>query len=42
MSDDWIIIINLILIDRSYPIILFMINNTKEITGILYEYKTNE
>ena len=31
MSNDWIIIINLILIDRSYPIILFMINNTKEI-----------
>ena len=31
MSNGWIIIINLILIDRSYPIILFMINNTKEI-----------
>ena len=30
-SNGWIIIINLILIDRSYPIILFMINNTKEI-----------
>ena len=29
-SDGWIIIINLILIDRSYPIILFMINNTKK------------
>ena len=34
MSNGWIIIINLILIDRSYPIILFMINNTKEINGI--------
>ena len=33
MSNGWIIIINLILIDRSYPIILFMINNTKEING---------
>ena len=31
MSYGWIIIINLILIDRSYPIILFMINNTIEI-----------
>ena len=36
-SDGWIIIINLILIDRSYPIILFMINNTKEIYGIQYD-----
>ena len=27
MSNGWIIIINLTLIDRSYPIILFMINN---------------
>ena len=34
MSNSWVIIINLILIDRSYPIILFMINNTKEINGI--------
>ena len=37
MSYGWIIIINLILIDRSYPIILFMINNTKEINGIQYD-----
>ena len=42
MSNGWIIIINLILIDRSYPIILFMINNTIEINGIQYDYKTNE
>ena len=42
MSYGWIIIINLILIDRSYPIILFMINNTKEINGIQYDYKTDE
>ena len=42
MSNGWIIIINLILIDRSYPIILFMINNTKEIYGIQYDYKTEE
>ena len=34
-SDGWIIIINLILIDRSYPIILFMINNIKEIKWYL-------
>ena len=37
MSNGWIIIINLILIDRSYPIILFMIHNTKEIYGIQYD-----
>ena len=42
MSNGWIIIINLILIDRSYPIILFMINNTKEINAIQYDYKTYE
>ena len=41
-SNGWIIIINLILIDRSYPTILFMINNIKEINGIQYDYKTNE
>ena len=34
MSNGGIIIINLILIDRSSPTILFMINNTKEINGI--------
>ena len=37
MSYGWIMIINLILIDWSYPIILFMINNTKEINGIQYD-----
>ena len=37
MSYGWIIIINLILIDRSYPIFLFMINNTIEINGIQYD-----
>ena len=37
MSNGWVIIINLILIDRSYPIILFMIHNTKEINGIQYD-----
>ena len=42
MSNGWIIIINLILIDRSYPVILFMIHNTKEINGIQYDYKTNK
>ena len=42
MSYGWIIIINLILIDRSYLIILFMINNTIEINGIQYDYKTDE
>ena len=42
MSYGWIIIINLILIDRSYPIILYMINNIIEINGIQYDYKTNE
>ena len=42
MSNGWIIIINLILIDRSYPIILFMINKIKEMYGIQYDYYTDE